>query len=48
MKPMMVKNSGLNELKLPMKPSNLGKLISNPSIKVKEQVKKVLQTYKAP
>lgn len=48
MKPSLVKLSGLRELKLPMKPSNLGASIQNPTLKVKEQTRKVLQTYKAP
>jgi len=48
MKPMMVKQSRLTDLKLPMKPSNLGMSIKNPALKVKEQVRKVLQTFKEP
>lgn len=48
MKPMMIKQSRLTDLKLPMKPSNLGASIQKPALKVKEQVRKVLQTFKGP
>jgi len=48
MKPRMVKQSRLTDLKLPMKTSNLEALIKNPALKVKEQVRKVLQTFKEP
>lgn len=48
MKPVLIKQSGLMNLTRPMRPSNLGASIQNPALKVKEQVRKVLQTFKGP
>ena len=48
MLPVMHKQSGLMRTQLPMKPSILATSIKSPSVKVKEQIKKVMQTYKAP
>lgn len=42
----MHKQSGLMRTKLPMKPSILATSIKAPAIKIKEQVRKVMQTYK--
>jgi hypothetical protein len=42
MLPVMIKKSGLMETKLPMRPS----ILARPELKVKQQIKKVLQTYK--
>ncbi len=45
--PSMQKQSGLMRPKLPMKPSVLATSIKAPIVKVKEQVRKAMQTYKA-
>ena len=48
MLPVMHKQSGLMRTKLPMKPSILSTSVKAPAVKVKEQVRKAMQTYKAP
>jgi hypothetical protein len=42
MKPNLLKKSGLQDLKIHMKPS----ILARPALKIKEQVKKVLNTFK--
>ncbi len=48
MLPSMQKQSGLMRTKLPMKPSILATSIKAPAVRVKEQIRKAMQTYKAP
>jgi len=43
MNPRLIKRSGLQEVKPPMRPSILAK---GPNEVIKQQVKKVMQTYK--
>jgi hypothetical protein len=42
MRPSLQKNSGLTQLKIPMRPS----MLTRPKDIVKQQIQKVLQTYK--
>jgi hypothetical protein len=42
MRPSLQKKSGLMQLKVPMKPS----ILTRPNEKVKQEIEKVLQTYK--
>ena len=44
MKPALIKQSGLTILKPPMRPS----ILTRPAEKMNQQIKKVLQTFKAP
>jgi hypothetical protein len=46
MKPVLIKQSSLMNLTRPMRPSILASSIQNPALKVKQQIKKVLQTFK--
>jgi hypothetical protein len=48
MKPVLIKKSSLMDLTRPMRPSNLASSIQKPALKVNQQIKKVLQTFKAP
>ncbi len=47
MYPSMQKQSGLMRTSLPMKPSILATSIKSPVVKVKEQIRKAMETYKA-
>ena len=47
MYPSIQKQSGLMRTKLPMKPSILATSIKSPVVKIKEQVRKVMETYKS-
>lgn len=42
----MQKQSGLMRTKLPMRPSILAGSIRSPSVKVKEEIKKAMESYK--
>jgi len=43
MLPVMIKKSGLMDTKIPMRPS----ILTRPDLKVKQQIGKVMQTFKA-